>query len=87
MRGTLLKVTVAVPTFDPVPTEAAKEAEMVEARTRTSVTWPDNWHQLPRRWKAVLVRELVLKLVRSVATEENPQFRREVEIALGWRKP
>jgi hypothetical protein len=88
-RGKVLRIDVAVPTFVSVP--RGDEADTVEVKTRTTVHWPDNWHTLPPKWKAVLVRELINEVIRGALAGDREDGAAQAVLdelgpMLGWKK-
>lgn len=67
-RFNVLRISTAFPTLKEIPKNEEDEASLVDVKTATKVEWPDNWHTMPSRWKAVLLKEITLKVVRSFLT-------------------
>ncbi len=82
-RGKTLHIETSFPTFKEVPKESDEGADTFEVTTRTKVGFPDNWWQLPPKWKAVLLRELLMKIARTFI-REDPVVAKEFRKAMGW---
>lgn len=67
-----LSISTAYPTVVGVP-KAEGEAELEKVTTRTSVGWPDNWHLLPPKVKAVLLANVVHKVLGSFLGAGSPR--------------
>lgn len=78
----VLRIDTAFPTVVGTP-EDAGEADLVEVETKTRVYWPDNWHKLSPRWRAVLLTKLVHKVVATLLQSDTATFA-EFQKLTGW---
>lgn len=79
----LLGIKTDIPTFKEVPKDSDDEAVTHGVTTKTSIRWPDNWHQLTPKWRALLLRELLWKIISGVVGRDAATFE-EFKKLTGW---